>query len=150
MANGISGGGKLQAYLNGVVAKVGDGRSVRVGFLEGATETNGMSVPLVAALNEWGAPSRGQPPRPFFRTMISQHKGEWGDQLGKALVHTKYDSTRALDLMGEHIAGELRQSMVDLTSPKLAESTIKRKGFDKPLMDSRTMFNSVGHEVETE
>jgi len=147
--DGMSGGGKLQAYLGGIVARVGGGRAVRVGFLEGSTETDGTSLPMVAALNEFGAPSRGQPPRPFFRTMVTRHKGEWGDQLGKVLKTTDYDEGRSLGLMGELISGELRQSIKDLTDPPLAASTVRRKGFDKPLIDTGTMFQRVNHEVES-
>jgi hypothetical protein len=147
--DGMSGGGKLQAYLGGIVARVGGGRAVRVGFLEGSTETDGTSLPLVAALNEFGAPKRGQPPRPFFRTMVQQHKGEWGDKLGKVLKATDYDSTRSLGLMGELISGELRQSIADLSDPPLAASTIARKGFAKPLIHTGTMMQRVNHEVET-
>jgi hypothetical protein len=51
--------------------------------------------------------------------------------------------------MGAGIAGQLRQSIIDLVAPPLAPSTIKRKGFDKPLIDQGIMLSSVDYEVET-
>ena len=38
---------------------------------------DGTSVALVAAFNEYGSPSRGQPPRPFFRNMIARNEASW-------------------------------------------------------------------------
>jgi hypothetical protein len=52
-----------------------------------------------------------------------------------------------LALMGEDIQGALIQSINDFTSPPLAQSTIDRKGFDKPLIDEAIMVNSTGYRV---
>ena len=143
---GMTGGGKLDAYLQGVAARIGRPTEVRSGFLAGSTEGDGTSTPEVAASNEWGVPSKGQPPRPFFRQMIAKHKGEWGAQLGKLLKANDYDAARCLGLMGEVIDGELRQSIIDLTSPKLMPVTVARKGFDKPLFETGGMLRRVAPE----
>jgi len=50
--------------------------------------------------------------------------------------------------MGELIQGELQGSIRDLTSPALAASTVRAKGFDKPLIDSGVMLRSVDFEVK--
>jgi hypothetical protein len=144
---GMTGGGKLDDYLSGVAKRLGSPQEVRTGFLEGSTESDGTSTPLIAAINEFGAPAAGIPPRPFFRGMITQHQSEWGAQLGKVLVTQDYDAGVSLGLMGELIGGELVQSIKDLTSPPLAQSTIDRKGFDKPLINTGDMWKSVNHEV---
>ena len=121
---------------------------VRIGFLEGATYPDGTSVPLVAAVNEFGAPSRNQPPRPFFRNMIAAKSGEWPDSAARLLVANHYDTARTLGQVGEAIAGQLRESIRDLQEPPLAPATVKRKGFDKPLIDTGHMLASVSYEVE--
>lgn len=126
------------------------GSTVRVGFLESATYQDGTSVPMVAAINEFGAPSRGQPPRPFFRRMIAAKEHEWGPALALQLKATNYDTTRALDRLGEGIAGQLRESITTLIDPPLAPSTIARKGFVKPLVDTGLLLGSVSHEVVSE
>ena len=102
------------------------------------------------------------PPRPFFRTMIKQNAGHWGDDVGKLLKQTDFNAEKTLKKMGEQIAGELRQSIRDLTSPPLADSTIRKKskgkvsalaraigGPAKPLIDTGHMFNSVDYETST-
>lgn len=144
----MKGGDKLKAALADMAARLRRAQSVRVGFLEGATYPDGKSVAMVAALNEFGVPSRGQPPRPFFRNMVAAKSKEWPAAIAGLLRDNNYDALRALQLTGEAIAGQLRQSITDLVAPPLAPSTIARKGFDKPLIDTGHMLNSVSYEVQ--
>ncbi len=144
----ISGGDKLQAALDKIARNLKKGGMVKVGFLENATYPTGESVALIAAINEWGAPSRGQPPRPFFRRVIAEKSGEWPKAIEGLLIANDYDARRTLELTGAAIAGQLRQSIVDLVDPPLAPSTIARKGFSKPLIDKSVMINSISFEVE--
>src|ERR1700676_1897554 len=143
----LSGGDKLKAALADISRKVGKGTSVKVGFLEGSTYPDGTSVPMVAAINEFGAPSRGQPPRPFFRNMIAEKSVGWPAAIEQNLIATNYDADRTMALVGEGIAGQLRQSIVDTNDPPLAESTIRRKGFSKTLIDTGVLIASVGYET---
>lgn len=144
----ISGGEKLAVALREMASKVAKPATLRVGFLENARYPDGTPVAMVAAINEGGAPSRGQPPRPFFRRMIAKHVGEWPSAIGDLLKANEYDAAKTLDLTGAAIAGQLRQSITDLVDPPLAASTIRRKGFDKPLIDEGIMLASVDHEVK--
>lgn len=156
---GLSGGTRMLAKLRQIMTRMGGSAEVRVGFLEGATYPDGTSVAMVAAMNEFGAPSRGQPPRPFFRRMIAAKKDEWGPALGIQLRKTNYNQNAALELVGTGIEGQLRQSIVDLTDPALAKSTIAAKsrggtgalhgtmGPAKPLVDTGYMLSRVDHEV---
>ncbi len=88
------------------------------------------------------------PPRPFFRTMISNNSGQWPKMIGDLLEKNKYDSKKTLDQAGKVISEQLQQSIRDFDSVPLATSTIKKKGFDKQLVDTRTMLRSVDYEVE--
>ena len=119
--------------------------SVSVGFMEGATYPDGTPVPSVAFWYEFGTIT--SPPRPFFRTMIEKESGTWPEKMAKMAKATKYDGEAVLGLMGEDIKGALQQSINDLTQPELAESTKERKGFDKPLIDTGHMLNSVDYVV---
>lgn len=138
---------KVQAKLDEISKKMGGG-SVSIGFMEGATYPDGTGVAEVAFFNEFGVPTKNQPPRPFFRNMIAEHQDEWPEQMAAQARGTDYDGPRVLGLMGELIKGELQQSINDLDSPALAPSTIARKGFPKPLVDTGHMLNSVTYEVE--
>ncbi len=144
---GLSGGDKMNQRLAEIAAKLKEAGSVNIGFLEGATYPDGKGVPFVAAMNEFGVPSHGQPPRPFFRGMIKEKSPDWGDGVAKALKAHDYHTQEALQVVGEGIAGQLRDSITKLDSPALAPSTIARKGSSKPLIDTGHMLNSVDYEV---
>jgi len=139
----LSFGDKLAAALKVIAEKANT--SVEVGFLEGATYPDGTPVAEVAYYNEYG--TTYAPPRPFFRTMIAEQQDSWGPKLAAAYRGTNGDIERSFDLVGEDIEGALKQSINDLTSPALAPSTVKRKGFSKPLIESSHMVNSTGHRV---
>lgn len=191
MAGVVSGGDRLAAALREIAAKLDTSDVLDVGFIEQATEANGIPIPFVAWFNEFGGtvtvPARettihraidiqtGEfrrggrfvrreqanfetmhtvpehtvtiPPRPYFRTMIANEHGHWGSDLGRILVANDYDVPRSLDQLGESIVGALVQSIRNFKSPANAPSTVAKKGFDDPLIDSSTMLNSVTHRV---
>jgi hypothetical protein len=144
----IRGGERLDAFLAKLAEKVAHKGRVKVGFLEGATYPDGTPVAMVAAIQNFGAPAAGIPARPFFSSMVNREAGGWGVKMSQVLKRTDYDGEKALNLFGEGVAGQLRQSIVDTNDPKLADSTIRRKGFDKPLVDTGHMLASIGVEVE--
>lgn len=122
--------------------------SVGVGFSEGATYPDGTTVAEVAAFNEYG--TKNQPPRPFFRIAIANRSEAWGKNLGTALKRTNYNAPLALAMIGLGMKEDVQDSIRDLVSPPLAPSTVARKGFEKPLISTSTMLNSVTVKVDTE
>lgn len=86
------------------------------------------------------------PPRPFFRTVVENGKNTWPQILAKS-IEKNGDVKGALELLGENIAGELKESVLSWTSPPNAKSTIANKGFDKPLVDDGQLSRSFGYEV---
>lgn len=145
----LSGGKAMEAYLQRIAARADKSATLRVGFLEGATYPDGTSVPMVAAIQEFGAPSKGIPPRPYFRNMIAAKKASWGPAIGDLLVSNGYDAEKTLGQAGMGVKGQLQQSIRDLTSPALAPATVAAKGFDKPLVDTGHLLNSVDFDVKT-
>lgn len=145
----IKGGDKLAQRLSEMVKRFGNARAVQVGFLSGSTYPDGKPVAMIAAIQEYGAPRAGIPPRPYFRTMIRTKQKEWPPAIAALLKANDYDALRTLQKTGEAIAGQLRQSIVDTNSPPLRPATIARKGFSKPLVDTGMMLGSVDYEVKT-
>lgn len=144
----LKGGEKLKAALKDIERRAGNAKAVNVGFLEGATYPDGTPVAMVAAIQNYGAPGAGIPPRPFFSRMVKERSPGWGISLGTLLKNNHYDGHKALDQMGEGIAGQLRESVIQTNSPGLKPATVRRKGFDKPLVDTSHMINSIDHEVK--
>lgn len=133
----LSGGQRLESALAEMSAKVSTATSVDVGFLQGATYPDGTPVPMVAAIQEFGAPRAGIPPRPFFRTMIAEKSGEWPEAIAGLLKANDYDAARTLAQTGAAIKGQLQQSIVDLLEPPLSPVTLmlrKMKAEDPDLI----------------
>lgn len=141
----LSGGDKLARKLEELAAKMARPATLRVGFLEGATYPDGTSVAMVAALLNFGI-SNGKV-WPFFTNMIAEKAPGWGKKLADLLTANDYDVDKALGLMGTGIAGQLRQAIVNMNEPALDPTTVARKGFDKPLVDTGHMLNSIDYEV---
>lgn len=123
----ISGGDKLAARLAELAQRVSKPGTLEVGFLEGATYPAGpdgepTSVATIAAYQEFG--TKSIPPRPFFRTMVAEKSPKWGDAIGKLLNANDFDATKTLELVGEGIKGQLRQSIIDMNSPPLSPVTL--------------------------
>lgn len=143
---GVQGSGTAR-YLQDVSDKISSPVTLRVGFLERATYPDGKPVAMIAAIQEFGAPAAGIPPRPFFRNTIAKKESEWGPAIADLIREKNYDIRAAFDAAGFAIAGQVRQGIVDTNEPALAPSTIARKGHAKPLVDTGHMLNSVDHEV---
>lgn len=160
----ISGGQKFERELARIAAKVAVPATLRVGFLENATYPDGTPVAMIAAIQEYGAPRAGIPPRPYFRNMIRAKRSEWPAAIAELLEANDLDAKLALEQTGAVIAGQLQESIINTNSPPLKPATIVRKGgtrdmkYDpkdpstfaaKPLVDTGDMLRSVMHEVLT-
>nr|DAL40973.1 MAG TPA_asm: virion morphogenesis protein [Caudoviricetes sp.] len=49
--------------------------------------------------------------------MVARQSPNWGDRFADVLVATDYDAETALGLMGDGIAGQLRESIIETDSP---------------------------------
>jgi hypothetical protein len=124
----ISSKGDLGQALGKLASRLTNASTVQVGFMADSTYPDGTSVPLVAVTQEFGAPSRNIPPRPFMRTMIAKHSTEWGDLLMAALENTNFDAKKALGQAGKVIEAELQQSIEDVAAPPLSPLTLMLRG----------------------
>lgn len=140
----IKGGEKLKAALDKIAQSVTKPATLQVGFLEGATYPDGKSVAMIAAIQNFGAPSRGIPPRPFFSNMVKDKSPEWPEALGKVLVAKNYDAAAALELMGHGIKGQLQESIVDTLEPPLSPITVMLRGMRSNNPDLKVSGATVG------
>jgi len=124
----IKGGDKLAGALRAIAQKLKKASTLRVGFLENAVYPNGTPVAMVAAVNNFGAPRASIPKRPFFSDMVASKSNGWPKIIGAALAANDMDGERALAITGEHIKGELQESIINTMSPALSPITIMLRG----------------------
>lgn len=87
------------------------------------------------------------PSRPFMRNAIEKNRDRWGALLSTNLKKTGGDLDKALNLTAEKISSQIQDEIRDMMTPPNAQSTVRKKGRDKPLIDTGHMLNSVGYEV---
>lgn len=143
----MRGGDKFKAAIKAAVEQVESGK-VRVGIIRQATYENGKSVAQVAYWNEYG--TAHIPPRPFFRQTIAKHKNEWPAKAAAIMRQNGGDVPKTLALMGEGIKGQVVETIQNFRDPPNATYTVRKKGFDKPLIDTGTLWRSIDYEVENE
>lgn len=126
-------------------------KTLKVGFIDGATYPTGESVAQVAFNNEYGVPEKRQPPRPFFRNAISDHQDEWKDAIGRGIA-AGYPVAQVLEQVGALAASDVYTSITQLMDPPISMRTIRERQergnmSTKPLIDTKIMINSISYEV---
>lgn len=123
-------------------------QEARVGWFESSIYEDGTPVAYVATIHEFGT---GRiPARPFMRPAVAQYGQKWLNELAegaKMCLTTGASPVAVLDAVALGAAGNVGEVIQSITSPPLAASTIKRKGFDKPLVDTKKMFTELAHRV---
>jgi hypothetical protein len=145
----MRGGDKFRQRMAELAAQATTAK-VRVGIIEQANYdgSDGESVAQVAFWNEYG--TARTPARPFFRNTIARHKGEWTKQAAALMEANGGDVRQTLELMGEGVKGQIVETIQAFREPPNAAATVKKKGFDKPLIDTRTLWRSIDYEVTDE
>ena len=118
--------------------------SVRVGVLENATYPDGTPVAMVAFWNEYG--TKRIPPRPFFRTTVSEQKKNWVLSV-QNLMKIHNDPKQVMGLIGVHMQEQIVQSINTWSDPPNAPYTIEKKGSSKPLIETGVLMRSIKSEV---
>lgn len=141
---------QLNSALMDRIQRLADS-SVEVGFFPESTYDDGTPVAAVAYKNEYGSKGEGVPMRPFMRQTIHEKENEW-IRTTVELFQKSTDDDKAMQIVGNVMAGDIKEKIYNWTtpSPHNSPATIKRKGFDKPLVDTHTMANSVKAKVVTE
>lgn len=126
-----------------------DGVEAKVGWFESAHYPGGTSVAHVATIHEFG--TTHIPARPFMRPAVADHGGEWVQMIAdgaKAAMQGSMSPEAVLEVVAMQAAGNVAEKIQAVTSPPLSPITIKRKGHDKPLVDTGQMIQSVTGKVE--
>lgn len=121
---------------------------VRVGFQGDEKYEDGTSIAEVAAHNELG--SSDTPERPFMRQSFENHESELQAACDAAnrLVSSGGSADQALQQIGVVAKGLVQEEIVNGDFAPNAESTIRKKGSEQPLIDTGTMRQSVNFVVK--
>lgn len=134
----------------------------QVGWLDGAKYEDGTPVAYVAAIQEFGSAEKGNPPRSFMRTTVSEKSEEWTKLLesgARAVINGNATIEQVMAGLGMAAEGDIRKKISQIQAPPLKKSTIasrKRKlannkkvgNLTKPLVETSLMINSLTSTTE--
>lgn len=112
--------------------------TMEVGLLEGETDPD---VIYRGWVNEVGAPRANIPPRPWFRTTLDVHGDKYLKLMGRLFVEEMEKGmpggdARIKEAVAEEVVKDLKTSIVKWSSPANKASTVKKKGFNDPLIET--------------
>ena len=134
--------GSLDQALNRLLSS--NDMHVKVGVLDNSKYPDGTSVATVAFKNEYGF--KNIPSRPFFRQTIQEQKKAWALLMQQGFK-AGYTLEKCFGLVGTAMQNDIQMSITQWTTPPNAPYTIAKKGFDKPLIDSSLMRDSIKYEI---
>ena len=121
---------KLREYANRA-QQLGK-KTAKIGVLGGNYETAANTpVAYVAAIQEYGAPGRGIPARPFMRPTVQAYKQQWSDSMHDGLrqvIRGQLQPVNVLDAVGELAASEMKLTMSQVQTPPLSPVTVMLRG----------------------
>lgn len=131
-----------------MLAELAD-KEVRIGFQHGeASEDDGTDICDIAAWNELG--TEHIPSRPFLRKSVDENEGKINQFLqaeARSLASGKTAET-LLNEIGDFQKSLVQEKITEGSFTPNAESTIRRKGSSKPLIDTGRMRQSVNYVIK--
>jgi hypothetical protein len=118
--------------------------AVKVGVLEGATESDGTPMALIAAVHEYGSKKRNIPQRSFVRGWVDDSKSQINSTVEKLMARVSggtLTAQKALKTLGVFGVGGIKAKIKRGPFTPLS----RRKG--TPLIDTGQLRNSINYEV---
>ncbi len=147
----FQGGSTLKKLLEEMKKKAAN-TTLRVGVLEGATNSAGESIPEYATRNEYGD---GVLPRPAMRNTSKAKGKSWSKDVARLVKANNYDFAGALTIVGDIASKDIQESIQTYPKdPPNSPSTIAKKKaegynpYDQPLVHTGDYLRSISFEVE--
>lgn len=123
--------------------------TVDVGIIDAGKHPSGnFTIAEIGFTHEFG--TEKIPERSFIRSTIKAKKNvivTLQKKLLKQIMNGSMKVEKALGLVGEVFADEIRKKIVSISSPANAPATIRAKGSSNPLVDTGQLKNSITYEV---
>ena len=147
----VTGGKRLREWVRKAQRNASKPATVRVGYFPESTyppDASGHRQPVagIAALHEYGLGNL--PERAFLRRSVPESAPAVRRAIRDGLKGRSRDNPLALatstaERAGEIVAERIRANIDALQEPALDPETVERKGSKKPLIDTKTLRDSV-------
>lgn len=131
--------------------------TLQIGWFDAKyNDENETPVYKIAMIQEFGAPEKNIPPRPFLRPAKMKHAQEWKEYFQKGIKNIYKGTKREeeiLEELGDRIIADIRASILEVYNPPLKEETLKRRKrrgnfSQKPLIDTKRMFDTLEKKIK--
>lgn len=123
----------------------------QVGIFGGEPHKNaeGLTVATVAAINEFGSEEQNIPERPFIQVTALTSKFHVPMSQGFKSVLAGTGTTRQMIVKSaKKMTQDMKEVIEGFSIPPNSETTIEKKGFDNPLIETRQMQRSIRHRIK--
>ena len=143
---------KIDEALNKLANTLKDSdKMVLVGVPKGAgVYEDGLTIATIAAVNEFGTADGHIPARPFLRPGVENGAEAYLRLVEKEMpdvLSGKNPMSRLLVRIGQVAQASVDQKIKDTHAPPNAESTIRKKGSDHPLIDIGSLQQSIRYVI---
>ena len=124
---------KIRARLDRIPREF-DKQVAQIGIPQGPQYEDGTPVAYVAAIQEFGAPAVGIPPRPYFRPTIADKKSEWVGvlkQMVPKVINGNATAFDVLDAVGRVAVADIQVAIAGVNSPALSPITVLLRKWKK-------------------
>ena len=147
-------GQNYEAIEEGFYANVPKNKEMEIGYKFKGKETPAKprrfspspEIPIakVAIANEYGVPEHNVPPRPFMKRTYDGNARKWANMVRDELPQMKkMDLSIMAKRLATRIIRDTQTTINELMYPPNSPSTIRRKGFNNPLVDTGTMRDTM-------
>ena len=148
----VSGGDRLGTKLRQIRERLQKNSGVLVGVPAGTgSYEDGAPIAVIAAVQEFGSADGRIPERSFLRVPLRQNaetfQSIWRAQVPK-VVDGDMTMQQVMSQLGARAAAVSQEAISEGIAPENAESTKKRKGSSKPLVDTGRLRQSITYIVE--
>ena len=116
-------------------------RLVKLEGIAGLLKDAGTENVGIGAIQELGSKKSNIPRRSFIKTTIFNNRGKYKTDITKfvnELVEGKGDPAQSIDAFMNDVSFDMKRTVEEKKSPPNKPSTIKRKKFNNPLVETRT------------
>lgn len=148
----VAGGDRLGTKLRQIRERLQKNSGVLVGLPAGTgSYEDGAPIAVIAAVQEFGSADGRIPERSFLRVPLRQNaetfQAIWRAQVPK-VVDGDMTMHQVMSQLGARAVAVSQEAISEGIAPENAESTKKRKGSSKPLIDTGALRQSITFIVE--
>lgn len=117
---------RVNAALSRLPKQFAD-KEAKIGWPQGKQYPDGTPVAYIAAIQNFGMPERGLPPRPMLKPTVEENQARWANilkDLTKHVANGDMDAFEALDGVGRVAAADLQVKIAQINEPALSPVTV--------------------------